>query len=83
MRTLYILSFFIIPLIIFSQDQIIAHRGVSSICPENTLSAFAKAIELNTGYIELDIRLSKDDSIMVIHDETLEKNHKRIRKSKG
>ncbi len=63
----------IFPLLLFSQGQIIAHRGASSIAPENTISAFSKAIELGVGYIELDLRFSKEDSIMVIHDETLDR----------
>jgi glycerophosphoryl diester phosphodiesterase len=57
----------------FSQGKIIAHRGASSLAPENTLVSFEKAIELGVDYIELDIRLSADDSVMVIHDETLER----------
>ncbi len=61
------------PLMLSSQGQIIAHRGASSITPENTILAFSKAIELGVGYIEVDIRFSKEDSIMVIHDETLDR----------
>lgn len=63
----------ILPIFAFSQENIIAHRGASSIAPENTISAFSKAIELGAGYIELDLRFSLEDSIMVIHDETLDR----------
>ncbi len=52
---------------------IIAHRGLSSLYPENTLIAFRKALELGVDFIELDIRLSRDRELMVIHDETLER----------
>jgi glycerophosphoryl diester phosphodiesterase len=47
---------------------IIAHRGASSIAPENTLSAFKKAIELKADYIELDVHQSKDGEIVIMHD---------------
>ncbi|MEZ5199017.1 MAG: glycerophosphodiester phosphodiesterase family protein [Bacteroidales bacterium] len=57
----------------FSQRQIIAHRGASSIAPENTMASFTKAIELGVECIEVDIRFSKEDSLMVIHDETLDR----------
>ena len=73
-----IISFLIFILFLFpvnghTQGKIIAHRGASSIAPENTMVAFSKALEIGVDYIELDIRLSKDDSIMVIHDESLER----------
>ena len=47
---------------------IVAHRGASSIAPENTLKAFQKAIELKADYIEFDVRKTKDDEIVIIHD---------------
>ena len=52
--------------------RIWAHRGCSLRYPENTLTAFRKAMELKdlTG-IETDIQLSKDGHIMIMHDETL------------
>ncbi len=53
--------------------MVIAHRGFSGAAPENTLSAFRKAIEIGSDMIELDIQQSKDGNIVVIHDETLEK----------
>lgn len=50
---------------------IIAHRGASIIAPENTLAAFALAIDLGADGIELDVRLSRDGVPVVIHDATL------------
>lgn len=47
-----------------------AHRGVHDIFPENSVPAFEKAIELNLG-IELDIHLTKDDQLVVFHDDNL------------
>ena len=46
----------------------IAHRGASSIAPENTLIAFKKAIELKADYIEFDVHQSKDGIIVIMHD---------------
>ncbi len=52
---------------------IIAHRGASSLAPENTVAAYRKAIEDSAEGIELDVRLSKDGVPMVFHDDTLER----------
>lgn len=51
--------------------EIIAHRGAKSLAPENTISAFAAAIDMGVDYIELDVRKSLDDSLMVMHDSTV------------
>ncbi len=53
--------------------RIIAHRGASGYAPENTLSAFQKGLELGANMIELDIHLSRDGELVVIHDPTLER----------
>ncbi|MCD4683286.1 MAG: hypothetical protein K8R86_08405 [Bacteroidales bacterium] len=73
MKNLFIILWILCPIIAVSQSNVIAHRGASSIAPENTLAAFNKAIEAGCDYIEMDIRMSKDDSVMVIHDETLDR----------
>ena len=52
---------------------IIAHRGASSYEKENTIAAFKKAIELNSDMIEFDIRKTRDNKIIVFHDEDVEK----------
>ena len=52
---------------------VVAHRGFSGAAPENTLAAFREAIKVGSDMIELDIQLSKDGKIVVIHDETLER----------
>lgn len=53
--------------------RIYAHRGVSAHYPENTLAAFARAIELGVDGIELDVRSSADGVPVVIHDDTVER----------
>ncbi|MDR6883325.1 glycerophosphodiester phosphodiesterase [Bacillus sp. 3255] len=50
---------------------VIAHRGARGEAPENTLAAFRLGLEQGCDAIELDIHLSKDGEIIVIHDDTL------------
>lgn len=47
-----------------------AHRGNSGNAPENTIAAVKSAIDLNVEWVELDIHVTKDDKIVVIHDRT-------------
>ncbi|MBF2709761.1 glycerophosphodiester phosphodiesterase [Flavobacterium soyangense] len=51
----------------------IGHRGASGYEPENTLISFEKAIDLNADGIELDVHLSSDGELVVIHDETVDR----------
>ena len=51
---------------------VIAHRGVSSLAPQNTLPAFQLGIDMGVDYLELDVQKSSDDSLMVIHDATVD-----------
>ncbi|MGE8340035.1 MAG: glycerophosphodiester phosphodiesterase [Flavobacterium sp.] len=51
----------------------IAHRGAKAYEPENTLQAFQKALDLNSDGIELDVHLSADGHVIVIHDETIDR----------
>lgn len=51
----------------------IAHRGAKGYAPENTLIAFQKAIDLGCDAIELDVHLSLDGEIVVIHDEKIDR----------
>lgn len=53
--------------------KIIAHRGSRINRPENTLAAFEEALRVGADGIELDVQLSKDGQLVVIHDETLER----------
>jgi len=52
---------------------IVAHRGDSKRAPENTLPAFASAVETGADLVELDYRHSADGVPIVIHDETLDR----------
>lgn len=53
--------------------EFIAHRGASAHAPENTLASFKKALDLAVAAIELDIALSRDEKLVVIHDPDLER----------
>jgi glycerophosphoryl diester phosphodiesterase len=55
------------------KPPLIAHRGASSLAPENTLAAFGKAYELGAKWIEFDVMLSADGEVVVIHDDTLDR----------
>lgn len=59
----------------FLKQNLIAHRGMHNIkegIPENSLEAFEKAIE-NSYIIELDVHILKDKSVIVFHDDNLER----------
>ena len=51
----------------------VAHRGASALAPENTITAFDRAVELGADAIEFDIHLSRDGELVVIHDDTLDR----------
>lgn len=53
--------------------KIIAHRGASAHAPENTIPAFQLALEHGADGIELDVMLSKDGQLIVIHDDTVDR----------
>lgn len=52
---------------------VIGHRGAPVAAPENTLSAFREAVAQGVDMVELDVRMSKDDQIVVCHDETIDR----------
>ena len=52
---------------------VFAHRGASGYAPENTLVSFEKALEMGADGYELDVQLTKDGEIVVVHDEWLER----------
>jgi len=62
------------------ENQIIAHRGASYLCPENTLIAVNTAWESGAKAVEIDVHVSADGEIAVIHDKDTNRtgNHKKI-----
>lgn len=53
--------------------KIFAHRGYSGKYPENTLLAFEKALETGCYGIELDVHLTQDGKLVILHDETVDR----------
>src|SRR6185503_16517189 len=50
-----------------------AHRGGAALWPENSLLAFRNALALGADYLEMDVHLSRDGEVMVMHDPTLDR----------
>lgn len=55
------------------KPAIFAHRGASAYAPENTLAAFHLALRQGADGIEMDVELSADDQVVVIHDSTVDR----------
>jgi len=53
--------------------KIIAHRGANAVAPENTMAAFQLAMDQCADGIELDVMLSGDGQVVVIHDDTVDR----------
>ena len=50
-----------------------AHRGASAVAPENTLAAFRRAIQMGAEALEMDLQLTRDGQVVVLHDATLDR----------
>ncbi len=57
----------------FAGLQISSHRGNSSVAPENTLPALESAIVANSDYAEIDVRQTKDGTLVLMHDRSLKR----------
>ena len=56
-----------------SRMKVMAHRGYSGKYPENTMLAFEEAAKTGADGIELDVQLTKDGQVVVIHDERIDR----------
>ena len=56
-----------------SRARVIAHRGFSGRAPENTLAAIREAIAVGADMAEVDVTLTADDQVVVIHDEKVQR----------
>lgn len=54
-------------------NRFVAHRGYSSLYPENTILAYEKAAQIGFKYVECDIQLTKDQKWVLLHDETIDR----------
>ena len=61
------------------KTQVWAHRGASAYAPENTLEAFKLAAGQGADGVELDVQLSRDNGLVVAHDETIDRGQQRFR----
>ncbi|KGR92184.1 glycerophosphodiester phosphodiesterase [Ureibacillus massiliensis 4400831 = CIP 108448 = CCUG 49529] len=57
----------------YKNPIVLAHRGGAHLAPEHTMIAFQKAIDLGVDGFEIDIRLTKDEEIVVFHDDTVDR----------
>ena len=53
--------------------EVTGHRGAAGLEPENTLRSIRRAIDLGVDRVEIDVRVSKDGHLVVIHDETVDR----------
>ena len=51
---------------------VVAHRGAHNGIPENSLAAYAKAIELGADFVEIDVRATKDGKLVSIHNDRVD-----------
>ncbi|MCD6289608.1 MAG: glycerophosphodiester phosphodiesterase [Anaerolineae bacterium] len=61
------------PFLNISYPMNLAHRGGAALAPENTMIAFRAALAAGADAIDLDVRLSQDEKLVVIHDETVDR----------
>ncbi|MBQ9315138.1 MAG: hypothetical protein IJ220_09170 [Clostridia bacterium] len=61
-------------LLMSSNIAVTAHRGSTTVAPENTVSSVLEAIALGADYIEIDVQLTKDGEVILLHDT----NFKRV-----
>lgn len=60
------------------KTEVWAHRGASGYAPENTIEAFRMAAQLNADGVELDVQLTKDGELVVVHDERVDRVSDRV-----
>lgn len=57
----------------YKNIKVIGHRGAAASAPENTLSSFEFALQTHADMLELDVHLSKDDSLIIMHDRKVDR----------
>ncbi len=53
--------------------KLIGHRGVKDLCPENTIESINNAFDLGLKCVEIDVKISKDEIPILLHDDTLDR----------
>jgi glycerophosphoryl diester phosphodiesterase len=78
-KCLFLIPFLLLNVLCVAQTEslpskgICAHRGANKTHPENTLTAFKEAIRLGANMIEFDVQLTKDNKLIIMHDETVDR----------
>lgn len=62
-----------VPALAYNVPIVLAHRGGTGLAPENSLAAFERSAEFGVHGFEIDVCLTKDEEVIVFHDETLER----------
>jgi glycerophosphoryl diester phosphodiesterase len=57
----------------FARPLLFAHRGASALAPENTIEAFDLATRFGADVLEMDVHMTQDGEVVVLHDDTLER----------
>ena len=57
----------------FILPKLIGHRGVKNLKPENTLESITRAFDLGLECVEIDVKVSKDNIPLLLHDDTLDR----------
>jgi len=57
----------------FDKPLIMGHRGYQAQYPENTMVSFLAAVEAGAQFVELDVTLSRDQEVVVMHDDTIDR----------
>ena len=52
---------------------VLGHRGASGYAPENTMESFMLALDLGADGVELDVQMTKDGELVIIHDELIDR----------
>jgi glycerophosphoryl diester phosphodiesterase len=61
------------PLLVADRRRVVGHRGNRAHAPENTLPSFREAVALGVDAVELDVRLTADGEVVVMHDPTVDR----------
>lgn len=70
MKTVYTLALLFLGMNLLAQNTFVANQGASYLAPENTLAAVNMAWQLNADAVKVNVQLSKDNRLMVIHDKS-------------
>jgi len=60
-----------------NERMIFGHRGLSSLAPENTMAAFRCAVDHRVGWVEADVDVIADGTVIICHDSTLDRTTNR------